>query len=118
MKTKVNTNQRVNKPIGRREMKMTKHAEKRKNQRGFSKFVMDIILTYGNYKNARGGAIKVHFGKKEYQKVMTESKKFIQELDKAKGSSIIIAGDQIITLYKGYWGSIFQKNGSDRSFEY
>jgi len=101
MNTNINKNQRVAKPIGRMEMKLTKHAKTRKNQRGFSKIVMDIILTYGNYKNARGGAIKVHFGKKEHQNIITELKRAIQAMDKVKGGSIIIAEDKIITLYKG-----------------
>jgi hypothetical protein len=101
MKNDINKNQTVGNQIRRLEMKMTKHANTRKSQRGFSKFVMDIILTHGKYKDARGGAMRVFFGKKEYQNIVTELKRAIQLMDKAKGGSIIIAEDKIITLYKG-----------------
>jgi len=81
-------------------MELTKHAKKRKNQRGFSSFSLDMIQKYGRCQRARGGAIKVFFGNREYQKTVQEFKKAIQLLDKVKGSSLIIIDDCIITAYK------------------
>ena len=81
-------------------MKLSKHAAIRKRQRGFSKFTLDIILQFGRYKNAPGGATKVYFGKKEHQKTVQELKQVIQLLDRAKNGSMIISEDKVITVYK------------------
>lgn len=82
-------------------MKITRHAKARKQQRGFSKFILNMILENGRWEGARDGATKVYFGNKEYQRIIAELKRAIQALDKAKGGSVIIAGDKIITVYKG-----------------
>ena len=81
-------------------LKLTKHAEERKRQRGFSKFSLDIIKRFGRYEKAPGNAEKIFFGNKEYQQVIGELKKAIQVMDKAKGGTIIFAGDEILTMYK------------------
>lgn len=81
-------------------MNLTKHAQKRVNQRGFSGLVLDIVLKHGIRKYAPGGAIKIFFGKKEYQKVVGELKRAIQLMDKAKGNNIILQDDHILTVYK------------------
>lgn len=81
-------------------MKLTRHAEARKNQRGFSDFVMDMILQHGISKNAPGGATKISFRKKEYQKVVGQLKKAIQLMDKAKGGHVIMKDGCILTIYK------------------
>ena len=81
-------------------MTLTKHAEKRKNQRGFSKFTIETILENGCVKTAPGGVKQIFFGSKEYQQTVSELKRAIQLLDKAKNGSIILEGDQVITIYK------------------
>ena len=81
-------------------MKMTKHAEIRKQQRGFSEQSLEIVLRYGRSITAPGGATKVFFGNKECQQVISEFKKVIQIMDRARGTNIIIADDNIITVYK------------------
>ena len=81
-------------------MKLSKHAKKRKQQRGFSNLSLDIIQYYGRCDRAKGGATMVRFGKQEYQCAVQEFKKAIQLLDKAKDGCLIIAGDRIITAYK------------------
>lgn len=81
-------------------MNFTRHASERTQQRGFSKEIIEIILKYGGLVNAGGGAIKVRLGKKEHQRAISELKKTIQILDKAKGGNLIIGGDDVITLYK------------------
>jgi hypothetical protein len=81
-------------------MNLTKHAEKRKNQRGFSKFTIDIILKNGSVKKAPGGTKQIFFGNKEYQETVSELKRVIQLLDRAKGGTIIVHAEQIITIYK------------------
>ncbi len=81
-------------------MEITHHAQKRINQRGFSKTVLDIILNHGRWENAPGGATKIFFGKQEYQRIVGELKQAIQLMDKAKGGNIIFIDDRILTVYK------------------
>ena len=81
-------------------MNLTKHAGTRKSQRGFSGFVLDMILQHGIAKIAPGGSTKVSFGKKEYQKVVGKLKKAIQLMDKAKGGHIIMKDGSVLTVYK------------------
>ena len=46
-------------------MRLTGHAQKRKQQRGFSKLSIDIIQNFGRIEKAPGGVIKVFFGRKK-----------------------------------------------------
>jgi hypothetical protein len=80
-------------------MKLTKHAEKRLRQRGFSKLSLNIIRECGRTEGAPGGAIKLFFGKKEYQEAVAEFKRAIQLLDKAKGGTIIMDNEDVLTVY-------------------
>ncbi len=79
---------------------MTNHANIRSQQRGFTPFIIETILECGELADAPGGVIKIHLGNKEYQQAISQCKRFIQLLDKAKGGSLIVDGDQVITLYK------------------
>lgn len=83
-------------------MKLTQHAQTRIQQRGFSKFTIDIIKGNGSLQKAPGGVSKLFFGAKEYQVLMSELKRAIQLLDKAKNSYLIVDGDTIITVCKSY----------------
>lgn len=81
-------------------MKLTVHAETRKKQRGFSDAILQIIEENGAYERAPGGAIKIFFGKKEHRMVVERLKRYIQLADKAKGGTIILEDDKILTVYK------------------
>ncbi len=81
-------------------MKMTRHAKKRISQRGFSNFTLDIIQKYGSCTKVPGGAVKIFFGNREYQRVIEELKRAIQLMDKAKNGNILIKDDQVLTVYK------------------
>ena len=82
-------------------MKLTKHAQARQRQRGIPNFCLDIIQQHGRCERAPGGATKVSFGKREYQRTIEQLKGLIQMLDKAKGGTIIIADDgDVLTVYK------------------
>lgn len=80
-------------------MKTTKHAIKRIRQRGFSQLSIDMIRQFGRLERAPGGASRLVFGNKEYQKAVKEFKRAIQVLDKARGGSIIIKDDSLLTVY-------------------
>ena len=81
-------------------MKLTDHAEKRSQQRGFSKQIIDIILNQGKNQHAPGGATKIFIGRREYQAVISELKRAIQLMDKAKDATLIIHENRILTVYK------------------
>ena len=82
------------------EMKLTGHAQKRKQQRGFRNLSIEIIRNFGRIEKAPGGVVKVFFGRKECQRASREFKRAIQLLDKSRGSTLIIDEDNLITLYK------------------
>ena len=81
-------------------MTRTKHFQSRFGQRGFSEFTLDMVLKCGRVENANKGATKIFFGKKEKIRLIQEAKKVIQLIDKADGATLILEGDNLITIYK------------------
>lgn len=81
-------------------MKLTRHCEARKRQRGFSDFSLNIILKYGRLDPAAGGATKISFGNKEYQAAVRDLKRAIQMMDRAKGGNLVVINDFVLTMYK------------------
>ncbi len=96
-------------------MVFSKHANTRKQQRGFTDPAVEIIQQYGRWENVPGGAIRFFFGEKEYRRAVRELKgvepgrtpdpkrayrKTIRILDRAKGGSMIIKEGLVLTLYK------------------
>ncbi len=79
----------------------TKHANTRKNQRGFKQNDIEIILEWGRYSKTYNKT-KVFLGIKECNQLEKELKNCLQRLDKIKGSTIIIDRHDgaIVTLYK------------------
>jgi len=80
-------------------MKVSYHAHRRMRQRGFSNPSFEIIQKHGRTEYAPGGAIKIFFGKKERQLIVTDLKKTIQLLDKAQGGTLIVKDNDLITAY-------------------
>ena len=81
-------------------MKFTRHAEIRRQQRGFQPFITDTILQFGVVRGAVGEATMVFLGNRQHREIVGELKRAIQLLDKAKGAHIIIKGDSVLTVYK------------------
>ena len=81
-------------------MNMTDHAKVRQKQRGISNMALNIIEQNGRCEKAPGGALKIFFGFKEYQRTIEDLKKTIQLLDKVKGGTLIINEDKIVTVYR------------------
>jgi hypothetical protein len=81
-------------------MKITNHCYKRFKQRGFSKLILDIIYQYGKCSKAPGNATKIYLGNKQCREAERECKRLLQHLDKAKGGTLIIKNDSILTAYK------------------
>ncbi len=81
-------------------MIMTKHAEARKRQRGFTSTSTDIILKYGIQKNAPEGATEIYLSRKDHQKITEELKMAMKQLERAKNGHLIVKSGMIITMYK------------------
>ena len=81
-------------------IKMSKHSQVRKQQRGFSDFSLKIIQRFGREEDAPGGATKITLGKRECRLAEEEFKRAIQQLDKAKDGKMICINNHIITVYK------------------
>jgi len=81
-------------------MHKTKHLIKRQQQRGIPDYLLSIIEYKGKYTKAPGGATKITFGNREYQEIVQETKHLLQMLDKAKGGTIIIQDNDILTVYR------------------
>lgn len=81
-------------------MNKTKHLIKRQCQRGIPDYLLNVIEENGKYLKAPGGATKIHLGNREYQNIVHKTKRFLQILDKAKGGTIIIQGQDMLTVYK------------------
>jgi hypothetical protein len=81
-------------------MKLTKHADKRKQQRGFSDTAINIIMRHGRMSKVRGDAYKLFFGKKESHTLISELKQMIKLVDRARDGVLIISGETVITVYK------------------
>ena len=80
---------------------LTTHAKKRMRQRGFSGHAIDMIVNYGRYEPAPGGALKVFLGNRDHQKIVAMLKRDVQLLDNAKGGTVIVSSDgHILTTYK------------------
>ena len=81
-------------------MKFTRHAEIRRQQRGFPPFITDTILQFGVVRIASGEATRVFLGNRQHREIVGELKRAIQLLDNAKGAHIIIKGNTVLTVYK------------------
>ncbi len=81
-------------------MNLTNHASCRMNQRAISEDILEIVLSLGTFKRAKGGAEKVFFGKKQKQAVISDLKRIIHVFEKAENTNVIIADGKILTTYK------------------
>jgi len=81
-------------------MKMSKHAERRCQQRALPPDVLDIVMKHGRVSYAPGDVCKLFFGNKEYSHAISDLKKMMKRLERAKGGTIILGKEQIVTVYK------------------
>jgi len=81
-------------------MNKTRHFTKRQCQRGFPDYLVNIIEENGAYLRAPSGAIKIKLGNREYQNIVHELKHFMQILDRAKGGTVILHDNDMLTVYK------------------
>lgn len=81
-------------------MKMTRHATERSQQRAMPPEALEVVMKHGRASYAPGGLEKLFFGNKECAHAITELKKVIKTLERAKGGTIILSNENIVTVYK------------------
>ncbi len=81
-------------------MEITRHAEKKMQQRSISYDVLDLVMKYGRQLPARDGAEKIFFGCKEYDLAMSELKTAMRLLERTKNCVVIEKNGKILTTYK------------------
>ncbi|MCP4360694.1 MAG: DUF4258 domain-containing protein [Chloroflexi bacterium] len=74
---------------------ITKHAEKRMQQRGYRPSDIEFVLQFGS--EAIGGVI---LSKKDAQKIEREARKAIEIANRLRGLFIPLAGSKVKTVYK------------------
>ena len=83
---------------------ITKHAEQRRQQRGFKLSYINLILKYGKIKNKPGKCFEYKIFKKDIDDMVKKSKQITQDLDKCCKKAILVdsAHHTIITMYNFY----------------
>lgn len=80
-------------------MKMTKHAEKRRQQRGIPRMLIDWLIGYGSTEKAPGDAEYVYFGRKDRKELSRDfGKQAVGHLSKYMNTYLIIKDACIITV--------------------
>lgn len=81
-------------------MNVSKHADLRSQQRGISKEIIDVIITFGEKKRKPGNVWEFIVTKKKKQKMIKEIKHLLQLFDKSINKSVLVSDDDtIITTY-------------------
>ena len=84
-------------------MNITAHALERCRQRGIPEYVLGIIKDMGSKEKRPYGATLSTIRKKDLDKMVHELKSMIQQVDKLKKVSVIVAEDDdetILTTYR------------------
>jgi len=69
-------------------------------QRGFTDSILKVILEHGRLDRAAGGATRISFNNKEYQAAVTDLKRILQMLDRARGGNLVMLNECALTVYK------------------
>ena len=85
-------------------MKISKHAQIRNNQRGFSKRKIDYILQNGNEMKRPGNAVEIVVENKLASQLIENLKKEISLIEHIKNKAILLSCDNgtIITMYSKF----------------
>lgn len=86
-------------------MKRTKHAEIRSQQRSLPLEVLEVVMKHGRVSNAPGGIYKLFLGNKECANAINDLKEAMKTLERAKGGTIILGENQVVTVYKQHYPS-------------
>lgn len=81
-------------------MILSRHASIRMHQRCMPELAIDIIAIHGRVIQERNGAERIYLGRKESATIVRELKKIIREVERARGGSVIVSDDRIVTVYK------------------
>ena len=81
-------------------MIFSEHANKRQQQRNITDMMLEVIEGNGRVEYTPGGALKVFFGNKEYKQTISELKRIIKLVERARGGTMILANDTVLTVYR------------------
>jgi hypothetical protein len=81
-------------------MELTQHARKRKSQRNMPDSAIDIIVEHGRLGYVHGGAMEIFLGEKESREIIKGLKDAIKVVERARGGSLIVTEDKVLTVYK------------------
>lgn len=81
-------------------MKLSKHAKVRSQQRALPQDVLQVVMKHGRISHAPGGTYKLFFGNRECALAISDLKKVIKTLERAKGGTLVFGDDQVVTVYK------------------
>jgi len=84
-------------------MNITRHANKRIQQRGFKKEYLELLLKYGDYKRKPGNVMEVRITKKEISRITQDINVLKRKLLNLKNKRILVdqSMNTIITAYNG-----------------
>jgi hypothetical protein len=81
-------------------MLITKHVLTRSQQRGIPRSIVELILQYGEPKNAPGNAYKYEVAGKTIPQLQSHLKGLLQEVEKLRDKVVVVSDDGcIITVY-------------------
>lgn len=80
-------------------LNITKHAQKRSQQRCIPKSEIDLILNYGESILKPGGAVEIGIKKKEKNRIIKKLRRMINKLDKIQNKRVLMIDGVIVTVY-------------------
>lgn len=82
-------------------MKTSKHARRRCQQRGIPFGFIELILKHGTPVRAAGDATEYRLLKRDKDKIVSDLKRLLQNLDKVTGKAVLLSddGQTVITVY-------------------
>lgn len=82
-------------------MEISKHANKRSQQRGIPRNYLDIITRYGTPVEKPGNAFEYRLHKKDKDRIIQHLKRLIQCVDKCTGKAVLMDSnkDTVVTAY-------------------
>ena len=82
-------------------MKLSQHAQKRQQQRGISRDIIELILVFGTPRHKPGNATEYLIMNEDNQRLSNDLKRVKNLLEKAKNKAVLVSkdGNDVITTY-------------------
>ena len=80
-------------------LQITNHAKTRFQQRGISEIVIDYLQKYGKATYAPGGAVKFSLTRSNANKIISDLKREIHKIERARGVIVVQKDGHVLTGY-------------------